>query len=76
MIKFQLMAFIFDDCTLYHQIKVLNGFLCNWRLNSKSLIQPLEILPFVDLCDCELLTFFVKYKLYRLKSFFQPFTVT
>ena len=30
--------------TLYHQIKIPNGFWCSQGLNSKSLIQLLEIL--------------------------------
>ena len=33
------------DNALYHQTKTLINFWCRWKLNLRSLIQPLETLP-------------------------------
>ena len=43
--KFKPMAFVSDDCALYHQTKKLVGFWCRWELNLKSLIKLSETLP-------------------------------
>ena len=43
-LKFQPMAFAFDDSALYRQIRTPRRVWCRQGLNSRSLIQPLETL--------------------------------
>ena len=38
------MASAFDNFGLYYQVKIPRRFWCRQRLNSRSLIQPLETL--------------------------------
>ena len=48
-----------DNCIFCHQMKILIGFLCEWELNSKFLIQPSETL-LVELTTIHFSTTYIK----------------